>query len=185
MLKEKVFTIMNELERLLSDCSYDMTEDLITKLINAPRIYAVGVGRAGYVMKGFAMRLMHGGYQVHVIGDTETPGACKGDLLIIGSGSGETESLKAYAKKAQNLGMDIVVITSNLKSSLAECADIVIQIPAPTKIASLKNDVNSIQPMGSLFEQALMVYVDAVILEIIEKGFMDCVEMSKRHANLE
>lgn len=185
MLKEKVITIMEELELLLAGCSYETTEELIVKIVKAHRIYIAGVGRAGYVMRGFSMRLMHGGYAAYVIGDTETPAACAGDLLIIGSGSGETESLKAYEKKARGLGLDIVVITSSLESTLAGCADIVMQLPAPTKIVSQKEGQNSAQPMGSLFEQALMLYTDALILELIEKGHMDCEMMVKRHANLE
>ncbi len=46
--------------------------------------------RSGLMMRVFAMRLMHMGFESHVVGETLTPAVEKGDLLVIGSGSGET-----------------------------------------------------------------------------------------------
>lgn len=44
---------------------------------------------------------MHLGFNVQVIGDVTTTFAKEGDLLIIGSGSGETQSLVAMSQKAK------------------------------------------------------------------------------------
>ena len=57
------------------------------------------------------MRLMHMGKQVYVVGEIVTPSIQQGDLLLIVSGSGETESLVAMAKKAKRLGATIATVT--------------------------------------------------------------------------
>jgi 6-phospho-3-hexuloisomerase len=54
------------------------------------------------MMRAFAMRLMHIGFQVHVAGDVTTPAIRGGNLLIIGSGSGETSGLVSMAAKARS-----------------------------------------------------------------------------------
>lgn len=121
----------------------------------------------------------------YIIGDTETPSAGKRDLLILGSGSGETATLKSYGNKANELGMKVITFTSFTHSSLGKASNITIQISAPTKDANKKAGNKSIQPMGSLFEQALMLYTDALVLEIIKVAKIDPSSISMRHANLE
>merc|ERR1712093_748806 len=53
--------------------------------------------------KSFAMRMMHMGFDAYVIGETVTPTFEKDDILIIGSGSGETKSLVMIAEKAKTI----------------------------------------------------------------------------------
>ena len=53
------------------------------KILNARRIYVMGAGRSGLVAKGFAMRLMHLGFQSYVVGETITPALQKGDVIVI------------------------------------------------------------------------------------------------------
>ena len=48
------------------------------------RIFVAGEGRSGFSAKGFAMRLMHLGYTVYVVGETITPALREGDLLVGG-----------------------------------------------------------------------------------------------------
>ena len=84
-------------------------------------------------MKGFTMRLEQAGYEAYWIGDTNTPAAGKGDLLILGSGSGETETLKVYAKKAKELQIPIIVFTTCRESSLHADAAVAVVINADAK----------------------------------------------------
>jgi 6-phospho-3-hexuloisomerase len=111
---------------------------------------------------------MHMGLDPYVIGETVTPNLEKGDIFIIGSGSGETKSLVAMAEKAKNIGGTIAAITIFPESTIGKLADITIQVPAQAKS---KEDVGnkSIQPMGSLFEQSLLLIYDSVILRFMER----------------
>ena len=64
--------------------------------------------------KSFAMRMMHMGIDAYVIGETVTPNFEKDDILIIGSGSGETKSLVSMAEKAKSIGGTIAAVTISL-----------------------------------------------------------------------
>ncbi len=120
MYTKYISEILQELQECLSSGStaeFAMIGQLIDQ---AEKIFVAGMGRTGYVMKGFTMRLEQAGYEAYWIGDTNTPAAGKGDLLILGSGSGETETLKVYAKKAKELQIPIIVFTTCRESSLQD-----------------------------------------------------------------
>jgi len=147
----------------------------------APRIFVAGVGRSGLFMRAFGMRLMHLGKTVYVVGETITPGITAADLLILGSGSGRTTGLLGVAEMARRQGAKILLFTTDAASPLAELADHQIVIPAP----SFKEAEGSVQPMGSLFEQSLLILCDSLILKLMQRGGVDAAQMLERHANLE
>lgn len=74
------------------------------------------------MLKAFAMRLMHIGLKVHVVGDVVTPALQKGDLLLLASASGETASLVNVATKAKQLGGTVVLLTIFPESTLGKLA---------------------------------------------------------------
>lgn len=67
---------------------------MIEEIRNSDRIFVVGTGRSELVGKAFAMRLMHLGFNVHVVGEVTTPAIRDKDCLIAISGSGETKQLQ-------------------------------------------------------------------------------------------
>lgn len=73
-------------------------------IAEANAIFVFGAGRSLLMLKAFAMRLMHIGLKVHVVGDVVTPALQKSDLLLLASASGETASLVNVAIKAKQLG---------------------------------------------------------------------------------
>ena len=139
------------------------------------RIFVYGAGRSGLMLRAFAMRLAQMGRTVYVVGETVTPAIEENDLLLIASASGKTESALRYAQVASRLGARVACITA-AESALASCADAVICLPAPTKDTP---DTHSI--MGTLFEQAVLLFGDAVIAALDT----DPAQMRARHANLE
>jgi 6-phospho-3-hexuloisomerase len=147
----------------------------------APRIFVAGAGRSGLCMRALGMRLMHLGKTVYVVGETITPSTAAADLLILGSGSGRTTGLLATAEKARNQGAHILLFTTDATSPLAELADRRIVIPAP----SLREAEGSLQPMGTLFEQSLLILCDSLILKLMQRSGVDAAQMLQRHANLE
>ena len=68
----------------------------------APRVFVLGAGRSGLALRMTAMRLMHLGLDVHVVGEVTTPAIERGDLLVTASGSGTTVliALGAFAPVA-------------------------------------------------------------------------------------
>jgi 6-phospho-3-hexuloisomerase len=152
---------------------------------SAPCIFIAGKGRSGLQAQAFAMRLMHLGLPVHVVDEATTPGIRAGNLLVIASGSGRTPALVQNSQKAKNLGARIALVTSVPDSPIARDADLVVCLRAPTPKAEHANASASIQPMGSLFEQALGIFLDIVVLELMEARQMTAEQMFERHANLE
>ena len=131
------------------------------------------------------MRLMQMGLESYIIGDTITPGIYEKDLLIAGSGSGETMTTVNVAKRAKEQGAKIALITAHPESSLGKIADLSVKIPCPTKL-HLNGEYKSIQPMSNLFEQSLLLFFDCISIIIIqEKIKVTEKEMWRLHANLE
>ncbi len=57
--------------------------------MQARKIFVAGAGRSGFMIKSFAMRMMHIGLEAYAVGETIAPRLEKEDLLIMASGSGK------------------------------------------------------------------------------------------------
>jgi 6-phospho 3-hexuloisomerase len=88
--------------------SLDMkqVEKLIDKMLDSKdrKIFTVGMGRSGFVARAFALRLMNLGFNVYFLGETITPAAEKGDLLIAISGTGSTKMVLTASAAAKEIG---------------------------------------------------------------------------------
>ena len=177
--------VAEEIRQCLGQVSGEAVEKAVQMIADAPRIFCAGAGRSGLAVRAFAMRLMHMGMTVHVLGEVTTPGICAGDLLVVGSGSGRTASLVAATGKARELGARVLLFTIDPSSPIAQAADGVVQIPAPSPKASGSGQGQSVQPMGSLFEQTLFVLLDVVVMLVMERESLRSEDMFKQHANLE
>ena len=161
-----------------TDNTYEVK--LTSLLDSAKRIFIAGAGRSKLVGNFFAMRLVHGGYDVSVVGEIVTPSIKAGDLLIIISGSGETEQLIAFTKSAKKVGANIVLISAKGDSTIGDMADAVFQIGRSEQYGKVRG-----MPMGTVFELSTLLFLEAIISHIIhEKGIPEEV-MRERHANLE
>ena len=182
---EYAMSIVEELHRTLKGVDAEACERLVDTILCANKILVAGAGRSGFAAKAFAMRLMHMGLDAYVVGETVTPNLEADDLFLAASGSGETGSLVVMSRRAKQIGATLATVTTRPEGTIAGLADIVIQIPAPTPKAAMTGDFHSIQPMGSLFEQSLLLCLDAVVLRLMERRGDDSDAMFIRHANLE
>ena len=173
LILEKVSSILSA-----TDNTYEVK---LTKMLDkAKRIFVSGAGRSGLVCKFFAMRLVHSGYDVSVVGEIVTPSIKKGDLLIIISGSGETEQLIAFAKKAKEVGAKIVLISAKDNSTIGDMSEAVFQIGKTEQYGKVVG-----MPMGTVFELSTLSFLEALVSHLIhEKGIAEEI-MRSRHANLE
>jgi 6-phospho-3-hexuloisomerase len=176
--------IIKELNRSVDLIADEEAEKLVNGILESKKVIVAGAGRSGLMGKSFAMRMMHMGIDAYVIGETVTPNFEKDDILIIGSGSGETKSLVSMAEKAKSIGGTIATATIFPESTIGKIADITIKLPGSPKDQS-ESDYKTIQPMGSLFEQTLLLFYDAIILRFMEKKGLDTDTMYGKHANLE
>ncbi len=146
--------------------SIDMAsiDEFARKLNSANRIFVMGAGRSGLVAKSFAMRLMHIGYQVYVVGEI-----CK------------------------KLNVTLITVTSNKDSVLGRLSDLVVIVDSKYKLdhskeymeRQLSGSHKSLTPMGTLFELTAAVFLDSFIARLmVEKG-VDEAALKKRHTVLE
>jgi len=176
--------VVEELRQTVHLISDEEAEKLVNLILESKKIFVAGAGRSGLMGKSFVMRMMHMGIDAYVVGETVTANLEKDDLLIIGSGSGETKTLVAIAEKAKSLGGTVAAITISPDSTIGELADLTVTLPGVTKDQS-EGGYQTIQPMGSLFEQTMLLFYDAIILRFMEKKGLDSTKMYGRHANLE
>lgn len=144
------------------------------------RIFVDGEGRSGLMAKCFAMRLMHLGYNVYVVGETITPSVSKGDLFISVSGSGKSINILSDTKKAKNTGCEILVFTSNKESELAKEADKIVVVPGTVKGDS-GSERKSIQLLSSLFDQSIHIVLDGLCLYLSQRDKISNELATKTH----
>lgn len=175
--KDVLSKILTEISAQVSSINEEQLRQFKNAIIAAQHIFLAGTGRSGLMIGAFANRLMHLGLNVSLITEISKPKANVGDLLILGSSSGETKSLIAYANQAKALGVKIILFTTNGNSSLAKLADNIVAIPI--KVLELN------QPMGSTFEQLSLLTYDSIIYSLMTELQQTPELMKNRHANIE
>ncbi len=171
-------------------------EKMINTLIDAysgHKILVMGAGRSGLVGKAFAMRLLHLGFQVYVLGETIVPRISKGDVVIAISGSGRTKLIVTAAEAAKQVGAKIIAITSYPNSPLGRLADVVVVVPGRTKIAAEEDYFTRqilgihepLAPLGTLFEDTAMIFLDGVVVGLMKKLGKTEEDLRNAHANIE
>ena len=184
MLHEKIGLILSEIQTFLPSLDEEETELFITEIRHANKIVGIGAGRVGMAVRAFIMRLKHLGLDSYFLGDSNVPGIGHGDLCLVASGSGETQSIFDLVKTAKQNGARIALITGNPDSRMGQYADTMVQLKAPSKVAH--TDIRlSAQPMTTLNEQCLALLFDALVLVLMDKTNETHETMWGRHSNLE
>lgn len=179
-------TILREIEQILSNLDEKETQDFVNSIVKIKKgkIVCAGAGRVGNAIWAFSMRLGHLGLNAHCLGDSTTPSLGKGDLLIVASGSGETETIYHLVKVAKENKVSVTLVTGNKDSRMGKMADTVVVIPAPSKTRKIPG-FQSIQPMTTLNEQCLNIFFDTMVIHLMEKLKLKEKDMWDKHSKLE
>lgn len=180
----EVTTILKEIEGVLGKVDQDQLRRTAEKVLQHDRVFVVGEGRSGLMAKSFAMRLMHLGLTVYVVGETITPSIKEGDLLVAVSGSGKTKGVVWTAEQTRSLNAAVVAVTTADESPLAEAADDILLVPAATKYRKA-GETETIQPLGSLFDQCVHLLFDTICLHVAHLKEVDNDKAFSQHSNLE
>ena len=194
IMKTSIKAILNNIEsaeEYLDENSIDEFENIIIKSRN---IFVTGAGRSGLAAKAFAMRLMHLGLSAYVVGETISPAIYEEDCIIAISGSGETNTIVSAAQIAKNRGSKVLAVTSYPESSLGQLADSYILVKGRTKKEvddenyikrQIHGNYTSLTPLGTAFELTTLVFLDAIISELMEKMQQTESDLKARHTVLE
>lgn len=197
LIRDTIIEVVEFIKRAIDVIKDEQVNAMIDKLIeaykNKAKILVMGAGRTGLIGKAFAMRLLHLGYNVAVLGETIVPRIGNGDVVIALSGSGRTKLVVTAAETARNIGAHVIAITSYPDSPLAKLADTLVIVPGRTKIAKEEDYFlrqimglhEPLAPLGTLFEDTLMVFLDGVIVELMHKLGKTEDDLMQIHANIE
>ncbi len=191
-IKKTVENITKHALAVIDKIDGAQVDQMITTIQNAKSVFIVGSGRSELIGKAFAMRLMHLGFVVYVIGDVTTPAINKNDCLIAISGSGETRTVTLAAGTAANSGATVIGITATPSSTLGIYLDVCVKIESKTKTpwkhytsAVLKGNYDDLTPMGTLFEDTTHLFLDGLIAEFMARLGKKEDDLKLRHATIE
>lgn len=182
--REKANVAIKELQEVFTAMDDSCIRELLEAVKSHKRIFTVGAGREGLATKAFAMRLAHLGKESHWIWDDTTPALGKGDLLVAACGPGHIDTIDQVVRYTKGHGAVIAAISAAESGYCVEQADIVVKLPAAAYRASGKF-VETEQPMGNLFEQALFIMYDIIVIIAREEMGISETEMVARHRNIE
>ena len=168
--------LVQRVERAMDRADWDGMLALADLVPRVRRTFVAGAGRSGLVARNFGMRLMHLGLTAYIPGETITPAAEDGDLLVAISCTGQTGITEFLARKAREQKADVVVITSQPDSPLARTAHRIVQIPT---------EAPDIVVRAAVFEHTASFCLDAVFNVLAERLKLDIASFRRRHANLE
>jgi 6-phospho-3-hexuloisomerase len=185
--------IADHIKKVASRLDTGSVRALVNSIISSKKIFLMGAGRSGLAARAFAMRLMHLGFSVHVVGETTAPAVQPEDLVIAVSGSGETTSIAGLGAISKKIGSKLATITSNKDSTLGKISDIVVVVPGRPKEDTNHDDYNErrmigyiqLAPLGTVFEISALVFLDAVISELMVRTGASEAELRKRHTVFE
>ena len=176
--------VLAEIRTVLYSIDDGSVQRVVDAVVQADRIVVHGAGRVGMMVATVAMRLAQLGFRSHVLSEPTTPGVGTGDLLILGSGSGETQTVYDVAVLAKQHGVRIALITARPDSRVGRLADVIVQFSVPTKLESDAGP-RTIQPMTTVADQSLLILLDIVVLRLMEATHQTSEDLWRRHRNLE
>ena len=193
-MKTSIAAILENIENaeeFLNEKDIEKFEDVIIKSSN---VFVTGAGRSGLAAKAFAMRLMHLGLSSYVVGETISPAINEDDCIVAISGSGETNTIVSAAKIAKTRGSKVLAVTSYDTSTLASLADGILLVKGRTKQEvddenymkrQIHGNYTSLTPLGTAFELTTLVFLDAIVSELMEKMQQTESDLKARHTVLE
>ncbi|HET7291160.1 MAG TPA: KpsF/GutQ family sugar-phosphate isomerase [Vicinamibacteria bacterium] len=167
----KVFEIESQAILALLDRLDDSFDRAVELLLQTPgRVVVTGMGKSGIVGEkisatfastGTPSLVMHPAEAIH--GDLGR--IVKGDSLLAISNSGETEEILALLPTVKRLGAPIVCLTGNPRSSLAQAADVHLDVSIAQEACPL-----GLAPTAST--TAALAMGDALAMALLERrGF--------------
>jgi 6-phospho-3-hexuloisomerase len=176
---------LGDLGAVLSRVDQGAIDEACRMLAGARRISVYGCGREALQMKGFAMRLFHLGLPVSVVGDMTTPALGERDVFFASSGPGETATVLTLMKVAHGARAKNLLVTAQPNASAADLADFMLVIPAQTMADDRGPRRTSVLPMGSVFEGALFLLFEFMVLKLRDMLEVTPEAMRARHTNME
>jgi len=178
-------TALAELGTVAEAIDDGQVADALDLIAGARRIVLYGCGREGLQIRGLAMRLHHLGLDVAMQGDMAAPPVGPGDLFLVSAGPGELSTVSALMQVARDADAGVLFLTAEPDTPSAALATQVLTIPAQTMARDQGAAATSVLPMGSLYEGAMFLLFEIMVLRLRDKLGISPEDMRARHTNLE
>ena len=194
IMKTSIKAILNNIETAQDYLDEEAIEKFEEIIMGSKNFFVTGAGRSGLAAKAFAMRLMHIGLSAFVVGETNSPAIYADDCIVAISGSGETNTIVSAARIAKNRGSKVLALTSYPDSTLGQLCDSYILVKGRTKKEvddenymkrQIHGNYTSLTPLGTAFELTTLVFLDAIVSELMEKMHQTESDLKARHTVLE
>ncbi|MGQ9622501.1 MAG: SIS domain-containing protein [Candidatus Caldatribacteriaceae bacterium] len=194
-MMQEVFTevareFFADVERTCRELSEDEITQVISLISKANAVFVAAVGHSNMIAQVLTMKLNHLGKKAYQVFDIVNPPFDAGDLLIVVSQSGETDTLVTLARKAKTLGGKVLAFTSRPLSTIGSLSDGVLRIEVKHDGVNFHylgkiGDVRHGNLSGALFGMALYTIVYALISILMERWGESAESFDARHANLQ
>ncbi len=176
---------LEELRRAIDAIDPVAKDAAIEQIIAAKdhHVMGYGCGREALQLRGFIMRLHHLGLSVSMQGDMTAPPLGPGDLLLVTAGPGDLSTVRALMGEAAKAGADRLLITAIHDAPLAKLATQTLVLPTTTMADD--QTAQPVLPMGSLFEGALFLLFELMVLDLRDRLAETPETMRARHTNME
>lgn len=183
-LAEQIARAGAELSAAAAGTDANELTTLAEELATANRIVACGCGRELLMMRALAMRLYHLGLDIHMQGDMSCPPLGSGDLLLAASGPGQLSTISALIAQARDAGARVACVTAQPQGADPQAAHVTLTISAQT-MADDQAEEQALLPMGSVFEGAMFLVFEILVLTLRDRLGESAETMRARHTNLE
>lgn len=175
---------LDEMKPVFARLDDAAVDEAVRRIASARRVVLYACGREKLQIMGLCMRLHHMGFDAAMTGDMTTPPVGKGDLFLTVCGPGYVSTTQALMGVARDAGAATLVVTAVPKGPTSSLADFVLLLPAQT-MADDQGATRSVLPMGSLFEGALFILFEVMVLKLMALKKITYEDMRHRHTNLE
>ena len=143
------------------------------------QVFVTGIGKSGIIGQKIAATLRSTGTPALFLHASEAlhgdVGMVRREDLVLAIGkSGESSELNTLLRILKKVGMPIIALTSNGKSSVAELADVVLELPIPREACPL-----NLAPTSST--TAALVVGDAIAVTLMTMGKMSEDDFARHH----
>ena len=194
LMKSSIKAIIGNIVSAEEFLDEDVIDEFENIIIESQNVFVTGAGRSGLAAKAFAMRLMHLGVSAYVVGETISPAIYENDCIVAISGSGETNTIVSAATIAKKRGSKVLAVTSYPESTLGKLTDSCLLVKGRTKQEvddenymkrQIHGNYTSLTPLGTAFELTTLVFLDAIVSELMEKMHQTESDLKARHTVLE
>lgn len=158
----------------LKSVDEELIERICNILLSSQSIFVYGVGRSGIIGRTFTMRLVQLGLKAYFVGETITPVVGNKDVVILISGTGETQGTLLVAQISKRVNAKVVSLTAEKESPLSKVSDFTILLKV--------NKSSDLAPLGTLFELSTITLFDAMVALLMKMNKETEEDLRKRHA---